>query len=126
MNTEEFEKARSEMPDNDLIKKADSLLSELCKTGGKGFRMTVPPRVDDTDMIFSELIKRYQKAIQVQAVVSPIFTEEEHRILNLLLASKIAEIQVNIVYDEPLDQRMGKVKLMNILNDIHKKVKIRS
>ena len=63
---------------------------------------------------------------RLEKLVSPIFTEEEHRILNLLLASKIAEIQVNIVYDEPLDQRMGKVKLMNILNDIHKKVKIRS
>ena len=66
-----------------------------------------------------------EESNQVQAGVSPIFTEEEHRILNLLLASKIAEIRVNINYNEPLDQRMGKVKLMNILNDIGEKVKIR-
>ena len=63
MNTEEFEKARTEITDVDLIKKARDLLSELCKTGGKSFRMTVPPRIDDTDMIFSELIKRYQQGL---------------------------------------------------------------
>ena len=62
------------------------------------------------------------KVSRVELPVSPIFTEEEHKILKLLLASKIAEIQVHIVYDEPAEQRMGKVKLINILNDIHKKI----
>jgi hypothetical protein len=61
-------------------------------------------------------------SVNVDQRVSPIFTEEENRILTLLLASKIAEIQVHIVYDEPLEQRMGKVKLINVLNDIHKKI----
>jgi hypothetical protein len=72
--------------------------------------------------IFFKWFESKLKAIQVDAEVKVNFAEEEHRILKLLLASKIAEIQVNIVYDEPLDQRMGKVKLVNILNDINKKI----
>lgn len=69
MNTEEFNKARSEITDDDLIEKARTILSELCETGAKTFRMTIPPQLDDTDMIFGELINRYRKAIQVQAKV---------------------------------------------------------
>ena len=85
-----------------------------------------PKPMEYTEEDKLKLLADFQKVSnQVEAGVSPIFTEEEHRILNLLLASKIAEIRVNINYNEPLDQRMGKVKLMNILNDIGDKVKIR-
>lgn len=71
MNTEEFNKAREEITDEQLINKAQEILHKLCKTGGRSFIMTVPPRIDDTDMIFGELINRYKKAIQMQAKVKP-------------------------------------------------------
>ena len=38
---------------------AKEVLSKLCSTGGQSFIMTVPPRIDDTDIILSELIKRF-------------------------------------------------------------------
>jgi len=85
---------------------------------------TIRRNISDYVLVQHQLLEK-QKLVNVDQRVSPIFTEEEHRILKLLLASKIAEIQVNIVYDEPLDQRMGKVKLINVLNDINEKVKIR-
>lgn len=71
MNTEEFNKAREEITDEQLINKTQETLHKLCETGGRSFIMTVPPRIDDTDMLFGELINRYKKAIQVQARVMP-------------------------------------------------------
>ena len=71
MNTEEFNKAREEITDEQLINKTQETLHKLCETGGRSFIMTVPPRIDDTDMIFGELINRYKKAIQVEAKVKP-------------------------------------------------------
>lgn len=59
---EEFEALRASMSNEELLKTAKSNLSELCKTGGRSFTMNVPPRIDDTDLIFDELIKRYEGA----------------------------------------------------------------
>ena len=76
MNTGEFNKAREEITDEQLINKTQETLHKLCETGGRSFIMTVPPRIDDTDMIFGELINRYKKAIQVQAPVKPEIAED--------------------------------------------------
>lgn len=64
MTHEQLEKEREEMTDNDLIKIAEKELAFLCRSGGKSFTMNVPVRVTDTDMIFSELVKRFKKAIK--------------------------------------------------------------
>lgn len=63
MTTEEFAMMQEEMTDLELIELADKQVSQLAKTGGRSHTMTVPPRIDDTDMIFSELIKRFQRAV---------------------------------------------------------------
>jgi hypothetical protein len=60
MTHEEFKKQLEAIPNLELAEKAQSALSKLCSTGGASFTMTVPPRVDDTDMILSELIKRFE------------------------------------------------------------------
>jgi hypothetical protein len=60
MTTEQFAITQEEMTDSDLIQLADKQVSQLARTGGKSHTMTVPPRIDDTDMIFSELIKRFE------------------------------------------------------------------
>jgi hypothetical protein len=60
MTTEEFEMLQEEITDLELIELAEKQMIELAKTGGRSHRMTVPPRIDDTDMIFSELIKRFK------------------------------------------------------------------
>lgn len=59
MTHEEFQAKLQAIPDSELAKKAYEALSKLCKDGARSFTMTVPPRIDDTDMIFSELIRRY-------------------------------------------------------------------
>jgi hypothetical protein len=58
MTHEEFKTQLESMPDLELADKAQSALSKLCATGAKSFTMSVPPRLDDTDMLFSELIRR--------------------------------------------------------------------
>jgi len=64
MTHEEFQAKLQAIPDSELAKKADVALSKLCKDGARSFTMTVPPRIDDTDMIFSEVIRRFQKVIE--------------------------------------------------------------
>ncbi len=63
MSHEEFLKKQADMSNKELIERATEELSKLCKTGGKSFTMCVPVRVTDTDMIISELIKRYKNKI---------------------------------------------------------------
>jgi hypothetical protein len=57
---EEFKKQVESIPDNELLKMAHKELSQLCKNGGSSFHMTVPPKVTDTDMIFSEVLRRFE------------------------------------------------------------------
>lgn len=63
MTTEEFAKRQEAMSNEELIKLADKQVSELAKTGGKSHRMSSPPQIIDTDVIFCELIKRFEKLI---------------------------------------------------------------
>jgi hypothetical protein len=63
MTTEEFAIKQAEMSNEELIKLADKQVSELAKTGGRSHKMSVPPQITDTDMIFCELIKRFEKLI---------------------------------------------------------------
>lgn len=63
MTTETFEEIQSTMKDEDLIELVLNKLAFLCKTGGKSLTITVPPRVDDFDMLICELIKRYKEKL---------------------------------------------------------------
>ena len=60
MTQEEFKTKIEAIPNLELAKMADSTLSKLCETGGRSFTMTVPPRLDDTDIVLSEVIKRFE------------------------------------------------------------------
>lgn len=60
MTYEEFQEKVKAIPDQELVEMAQKVLSELCSTGGQSFTMTVPPKVDDTDIILSEVIKRFE------------------------------------------------------------------
>lgn len=60
MTYEEFKAKVEALSDNELRDMAQKSLSKLCETGGRSFTMTVPPRVDDTDIILAELIRRFE------------------------------------------------------------------
>lgn len=64
MTTEEFAKQQEAMSNEELIKLADKQVSELAKTGGRSHKMSVPPQITDTDMIFCELLKRFERLIE--------------------------------------------------------------
>lgn len=63
MTHEEFQQRLAAIPDVELADAADAALSGLCKTGANSFTMTVPPRLTDTDIILSEIIKRFRERI---------------------------------------------------------------
>jgi hypothetical protein len=77
---------------------------------GDGVEWTIP--VEVVEMLVS----------RVNAEVIVKLADDEKKILDMLFASKTAEIQAHIIFDEPLEKRMGKVKLMGKLNEIHKKL----
>lgn len=60
MTHEEFKAKLEAIPNLELAEMADKALDKLCSTGGQSFTMTVPPRLDDTDVILSEVIKRFK------------------------------------------------------------------
>ena len=60
MTHEEFQEKVKAIPDQELVEMAQKALNKLCSTGGQSFTMTVPPRIDDTDIILSEVIKRFE------------------------------------------------------------------
>lgn len=63
MTPDTFEEDQANMRDGTLVKLIEDKLRLLCKTGGKSLTMTVPSRIDDFDMLVSELIRRYKQAL---------------------------------------------------------------
>lgn len=63
MTHEEFQNKLHSIPDRKLIEDATIAIERLCKTGARSFAMTVPPRLDDTDMVLTELIRRFEELI---------------------------------------------------------------
>jgi hypothetical protein len=49
------------MSDLTLIGFAEEQITELARTGGRSHKMCVPPNITDTDMLFSELVRRFKK-----------------------------------------------------------------
>jgi len=56
----EFQNQIKAIPNLELAEMTQSALSKLCSSGGGSFTMTVPPRLDDTDIILSEIITRFE------------------------------------------------------------------
>lgn len=60
--TELFYKKQAEMSNEELIALAEKEVGELAKTYGKSHKMTIPPMITDTDMVLTELIRRFKEA----------------------------------------------------------------
>lgn len=67
-STELFRQKQAEMSDKQLIELAEKQVTELARTGGRSHKMCVPPQTTDTDMLFSELIRRFKLRCDGQPV----------------------------------------------------------
>jgi hypothetical protein len=63
MTEKRLNELQAEMSNEILINLAEKQISELARTGGNSHRMCVPPMPEDTDMLFSELVKRFKSAL---------------------------------------------------------------
>lgn len=61
MTHEEFQKTVESIPATQLVEMAEKAVSKLCKTGAKSFTMSIPPKTDDTDIILTEIIRRFKE-----------------------------------------------------------------
>ncbi len=68
MTQEQFDEKQRAISNSELAEMAQQALSKLCRTGGKSFIMTIPPRIDDTDMVISELIRRFKETGQAKNI----------------------------------------------------------
>jgi hypothetical protein len=59
MTAEELYRKQAQMADSELIDLCKAQVSQLAKTYGKSHKMSVPPQITDTDMLLSELIRRF-------------------------------------------------------------------
>lgn len=59
--TEEFNKKQREMSNEELIERVEKEVNSLAKTYGKSHTMCIPPMITDTDMLLSELIRRFKR-----------------------------------------------------------------
>jgi len=60
MTSEEFKTKVESIPGQQLTEMAQAAISELCKTGGQSFTMSAPPSIQDTDIILSEVVRRFE------------------------------------------------------------------
>lgn len=63
MTHEQFQEIVHSISDSELIYATKMQISEMCKTGARSFTMTVPPRTNDTDIILSELVRRFEEKV---------------------------------------------------------------
>ena len=77
MTTEQFEAKQQSMSDNELIENVKKQISELAKTGGRSHQMCVPPQVTDTDMLLSELVRRFEKSKETVQPSEVMLIDEE-------------------------------------------------
>jgi len=59
--TQIFEAKQKAMSDDELAEKCSNLVSNLCQKGDRAFTMSIPPSVDDSDMLLCELLNRFNK-----------------------------------------------------------------
>lgn len=65
MTESQLRKKQEAMSNEELMELAEKQISELARTGGRSHKMTVPPEITDTDMLFSELVRRFNTYIQL-------------------------------------------------------------
>lgn len=61
MTTEELHSKLADIPDKELLSICKTELSNMCRSGGKSFTMRVPVTEKDTDMLLSELFRRFDR-----------------------------------------------------------------
>ena len=63
MKTEDFNKELQSISNEKLIVMVRKEISKLASSGGRTHTMTVPPRIDDTDIILSEIARRFEMSL---------------------------------------------------------------
>lgn len=51
----------------DLYEKAQEAISKMCQTGGSSFTMTVPPSINDTDIVLTEILRRWTEPTPINS-----------------------------------------------------------
>lgn len=57
-----FEEKQQAMSNEALIGFVKDQISELAKSGGRSHTMCVPPEITDTDMLLSEMLRRFKES----------------------------------------------------------------
>lgn len=65
MTEEQFIEKQRKISNEDLIEQCKNQIRHLARTGGRSHTMSVPPRVEDTDMILTETVRRFERLLNI-------------------------------------------------------------
>ena|SRR5690606_8604799 len=77
--TKAFEAAQAAMPDGELIERVKKEYCQLAETYGNSHRMSIPPMVTDTDMLFGEITRRYEALLKERDHYRAAYEREKER-----------------------------------------------
>lgn len=139
---EEFNNEIKSIPNSDLCRKADEIISKLCNSGGKSFTMAVPPRIDDPDIVLSEVVRRLQaityhpttlpsdeeiEAFVAQQPISEMSIEYRRNLITLgakwmrsLCEAKIAEMEMEMKESEISEDLLEIINVIQRTKDLYK------
>lgn len=67
-----LKKQLAEIPPQELIESVNKIFTDLAESGGRKFKMTVPPNKNDTDMLLCELMRRYDNSLKLSEKWIPV------------------------------------------------------
>ena len=111
--TEIFKEKQQAMSDSELIELVQKEISKLAKTGGKSHTMCVPPMITDTDMLLSEMVRRFKERVQAELLSLPQANELSPHVRSSLpdfLYEDEGEIKVGVHGDSSVTDEWNRWK----------------
>ena len=112
MKRDEFNNKLFAIPNDEIIETAKNQLSQLCENSDKNFTMCVPVRLDDTDIIYAEIIRRLEN----ESTTNKKLIEKSTKVVYKLVDGKVF-LQLGNIQIEIADA------MANIINDLEQQNK---
>lgn len=120
MNKEqEFELQKSKISNEELIELAHKEIGELAKTYGKSHKMSIPPRITDTDMLLTEVVKRFEGAQSQTESLKKEIEELRKKVESLQYSEAMAGVHIyNLECERSLYMSIAEALTDELKNDI--------
>lgn len=99
--TEKFHHDLESISDEKLIELCHNEITQLCESGSKSFTMSIPPRIHDTDILLSEMIRRFK--LKTENILTRTLTDDERELILSKLFGFSFDERNNLIDEEGND-----------------------